>query len=226
MLKNQNSISTRYAWMSGLIFVLLLLAIKANSALLLKLDTGIIGIVQDSLPEFETTLMTLVSKIAEPSFAIVYAVIIAAILWFMRLRVDAIWTLATVGGGDVVAYIFKEIVQRARPRWNQIIPESGYSFPSGHTFGAVIIVFFILWFFVSQIRSTTIQKVSQIGLIIWVVLVMYSRIYLGAHYPSDVFGAFFLAVAWLAIARWLYKLLYNFVAKVVEPRSEGRHSQH
>ncbi|GEN95854.1 phosphatase PAP2 family protein [Pediococcus ethanolidurans] len=226
MLKNQNSISAKSAWASGLIFILLMLSVKANFSLLLKIDTGIISVVQSSFPSFETALMTIVTKIAEPSFAIVYAVIIAGILWFMRMRVDAIWTLATIGGGDVIAYICKEIVQRARPRWNQIIPESGYSFPSGHTFGAVIIVFLILWFFVSQLRSETLQKACQIILIIWVVLVMYSRVYLGAHYPSDVFGAFFLAIAWLAIARWLYNKLYDFVAQYVEPKAEGKHSQH
>lgn len=226
MLKNQNSISAKYAWTSGLLFVLLLAAVRANSAMLLKLDTGIIGIVQNSMPTFETSLMKAVTTIAEPKFAIVYAVIIAAVLWFMRLRVDAIWTLATLAGGDVVAYIFKEFVQRARPRWNQVIPESGFSFPSGHTFGAVLIVFFFVWFFVSRIRSQNLQKVCQIILIIWVVLVMYSRIYLGAHYPSDVLAAFFLAVAWLAIARWLYKKLYDFVARFVEKDVQGRHSQH
>ncbi|AVK99587.1 phosphatase PAP2 family protein [Pediococcus inopinatus] len=226
MLKNQNSISAKYAWTSGLLFVLLLAAVRANSAMLLKLDTGIIGIVQNSMPTFETSLMKAVTTIAEPKFAIVYAVIIAAVLWFMRLRVDAIWTLATLAGGDVVAYIFKEFVQRARPRWNQVIPESGFSFPSGHTFGAVLIVFFLVWFFVSRIRSQNLQKVCQIILIIWVVLVMYSRIYLGAHYPSDVLAAFFLAVAWLAIARWLYKKLYDFVARFVEKDVQGRHSQH
>lgn len=226
MLKNQNSISAKYAWTSGLLFVLLLAAVRANSAMLLKLDTGIIGIFQNSMPTFETSLMKAVTTIAEPKFAIVYAVIIAAVLWFMRLRVDAIWTLATLAGGDVVAYIFKEFVQRARPRWNQVIPESGFSFPSGHTFGAVLIVFFLVWFFVSRIRSQNLQKVCQIILIIWVVLVMYSRIYLGAHYPSDVLAAFFLAVAWLAIARWLYKKLYDFVARFVEKDVQGRHSQH
>ncbi|AMV61098.1 Membrane-associated phospholipid phosphatase [Pediococcus damnosus] len=226
MLKNQNSISAKYAWTSGFLFALLLAAVKANSALLLRFDTGIISIVQNSMPTFVTDIMKAVTTIAEPKFAIVYAVIIAAVLWFMRLRVDAIWTLATLGGGDVVAYIFKEIAQRPRPRWNQVIPETGFSFPSGHTFGAVLIVFFLVWFFVSQINSQTVQKVCQIVLIIWVVLVMYSRVYLGAHYPSDVFAAFFLAVAWLAIARWLYNKFYDLVARYVETDAQGRHSRH
>ncbi|WP_412988526.1 phosphatase PAP2 family protein [Pediococcus siamensis] len=226
MLKNQNSISAKYAGISGLIFILLLLAIKSNFGLLLKMDTGIIAIVQGSMSSFENTLMTVISHVAEPSFAIGYAVIIAVVLWFRKQRVDAIWVLATLGGGDVLAYLCKEFVQRTRPQWNQVIPESGYSFPSGHTFGAVLIVFFLLWFFVSQIQSSRLQKIGQIVLIIWVVLVMYSRVYLGAHYPSDVFGAFFLAVAWLAFARWLYTKLYDLVAAYVEPRAKGRHSQH
>ena len=44
----------------------------------------------------------------------------------MRLRVDAIWTLATLAGGDVVAYIFKEFVQRATGGTSN--PESGFVF--------------------------------------------------------------------------------------------------
>lgn len=226
MLKNQNSISAKYAWTSGLIFVLLLLAVKANFGMLLKVDTGIIAVVQGSMSAFESSLMTIISHIAEPSLAIVYAVVIAGVLWFMQLRVDAIWAIVTLGGGDVLAYIVKKLAARPRPHWNQVIPETGYSFPSGHTFGTVIIIFFLLWFFVSQLRHSGVQKLCEVILIVWVVLVMYSRVYLGAHYPSDVFGAFFLAVAWLAIARWLYKKLYDFVAQFVEKDVGGKHSQH
>lgn len=51
-------------------------------------------------------------------------------------------------------------------------------------------------------------------MIIWLILLALSRVYLGAHYPTDTIGAMLLAYAWLQISEWLYLWLAPKLAHV------------
>jgi len=44
----------------------------------------------------------------------------------------------------------------------------------------------------------------RIVLIVWMALVMISRVYLNAHFPTDTIGAVLLAYLWLQVAEGLY----------------------
>ena len=78
--------------------------------------------------------------------------------------------------------------------------QSGPSFPSGHVASNTIIAVFCTMFY-------------RRGWLYWFVtaLVGYSRIYLGAHWPSDVIATVFLGVGeslfLLAVFEWIWKIL-------------------
>ncbi|WP_353989262.1 phosphatase PAP2 family protein [Pediococcus argentinicus] len=217
MLNNSNGIPKRYVWTSGIIFILLMVMVKGNVSIIQTLDNFLGSLLGNG----HNAIMSLISTIADTKMGFIYAIIIAAVLWFRQQRVDSVWVLATMFGGSVIAFIVKEIVQRHRP---YPVVDTGFSFPSGHTFEAFLILSFIYLYFIRPLSSASTKRFAFYALVVWQLLVMWSRVYLGAHYLSDTIGALTLAVVWLWIAMWLYKRLYEMVANIVNP-AVGKHQK-
>ncbi|MFN2564214.1 MAG: phosphatase PAP2 family protein [Gemmatimonadaceae bacterium] len=110
------------------------------------------------------------------------------------------WAAAFLGA-SILEQILKGAVQRGRPPDEIAHVESqSYSFPSGHTLKAVVC--YAMLAFVAG-RLADIRGVRRILLYVAAAILILgiglSRVYLGAHYPSDVFGALTVGIAWLAI---------------------------
>jgi undecaprenyl-diphosphatase len=144
---------------------------------------------------------------------------ILALLLFggRRGRVFLLLLALAVGLGDGVIDNFgKKIVHRARPNESMVglrvveasgVHESwpvlhpgGRSFPSGHVFNNVALA----------MLACAVYGTRRFWWVwAWAALVGYSRIYLGAHYPSDVLGSALLAILYtwaiLAAARWAWR---------------------
>lgn len=65
-----------------------------------------------------------------------------------------------------------------------------YSFPSGHAANSSLFV----WFFLVSVFPR--KRINIILMILWSILLGYSRIYLGVHYPFDVLCGFILGSLW------------------------------
>lgn len=203
MYIEQDSQRLRRFLLSGIIFVLIAVMIMANSVAFSLMDSLLQGFFTTTKTSFRTMIMSLITTIGEPKLAIVYAVIIAFFLWGFKYKIPALWTIATVGGGDVVAYLVKDIVKRARPV-QHLSGDDGFSFPSGHVFGMFLIVAIIFIFVIPNIKSRAIRILLQVIFTIYIIVLAISRVYLYAHWPSDVIGAMLLAYTWLQVAEWLY----------------------
>jgi len=86
----------------------------------------------------------------------------------------------------------------------------GFSFPSGHA-AQSLVVFGFLAFLLGHGRSTSQKTVYAACAVAIALLVAFSRIYLGAHWFSDVVASFGLATAWVAL------LAIGYIQHVREP---------
>ncbi|MEO8849722.1 MAG: phosphatase PAP2 family protein [Casimicrobiaceae bacterium] len=117
-------------------------------------------------------------------------------------------------GGAGLNVALKHLVQRARPVVDDpLVSLSTYSFPSGHAaattvFGGLLIMLMF------RSRAEIGQRALAIwAIVFWVLCVFASRIYLGAHYPTDVLAGLAEGIGWLALSslvldRWRVPLIW------------------
>ena len=124
-------------------------------------------------------------------------------LWRRNEKISAVLLVVSAGIFPLVSLIVKEFF--GRPRQTIFPPidiETTYSFPSGHTRTAVGVYGFIailLW----QRGHRLLAVFSGI----WVVFVAVSRVYLGAHYPSDVLASLAVGTIMLIILQFVEEYL-------------------
>lgn len=105
-----------------------------------------------------------------------------------------------VPGGMLLNVLTKFIFQRARPSFiDPILTLDSYSFPSGHVSAATLFYGVLAAFLVMRIAPLRGRVLIALTAIFLVTLVALTRIYLGAHYLSDVLAAFAQSVAWTAL---------------------------
>jgi undecaprenyl-diphosphatase len=133
--------------------------------------------------------------------AVTTASVIAGIILIRKRAFYRVSALAlAVGGGRVLAIALKDVFERARPApENAIVTYGSYSFPSGHTMGTTLLCGSLVIIAATSVDGFGKRAGFFLLGAVWVVVIGATRIYLGAHYLTDVIGGFTAGVAWLAV---------------------------
>jgi undecaprenyl-diphosphatase len=146
-----------------------------------------------------TAVMIAASSIAHGKLSTPLALLLAALIWRFNGRDDAILYTAACLIGEVLYITLKEVIRQHRPVGisPKLTDAGGFGFPSGHAMMAVVI-FGLGAVLVTRRASRGVRVGAVLAAALLICLVGISRIYLGAHWPSDVIGALFAGVAWSA----------------------------
>ena len=123
---------------------------------------------------------------------IIVAVLLALVLFLLFKQKEAtIWFAATVVLSLALNTVIKVIIGRERPDIHRLAAfanEAGKSFPSGHSIFATIIFGSIFFICLGKLKNRSSKILLGILCIILIALIMFSRIFVGVHYPSDTIG--------------------------------------
>ena len=188
---------------------------------LTRLDTHVARWFEAHSTPHLTAFMLSVTQLG--STAVVLGVaLLAALLLLRRKQLDALLALLlTVPGGLLLNTVLKLAFQRTRPDlFAPIVHLSSFSFPSGHTMGAAVLYGFLAAFGVWTLRAWRWRVFSVVAAAFVISLVGFSRIYLRAHYLSDVLGALAEGLAWLALCLTAVDTLRRRRRAIRQPASE------
>lgn len=132
------------------------------------------------------------------------------ILFIFYKKIFAVGFGITYGIGVGFNYLLKHLINRPRPYVAdaEIINKMqamGQSFPSGHALSATMICCFLVYWIVDRVKNKWL-KVGLISLLcVFLLLVIFSRMYLGQHYLSDTIAGVAFGLIYSAIALILIK---------------------
>ncbi|WP_294198942.1 phosphatase PAP2 family protein [uncultured Chryseobacterium sp.] len=152
-------------------------------------------------------IMIWISWLGRTPVSVVMVVLIALFFYFLRLKKEAVLILSTLLSG-VLGLALKMLINRPRPSKDLVVllENTKYqSFPSGHVlfytvfFGALILII---------LRLKKIKYKMKIFLVTLCLSIIFfgavSRVYLGAHWFTDVLGGFILGVFCVLLMGYFY----------------------
>jgi undecaprenyl-diphosphatase len=125
---------------------------------------------------------------------------LALFLVSRRDRLNASLVALVMLGGSTLNLVLKHFFHRERPVLeNPLVTLSSYGFPSGHTMGATLLYGLLALLAWKNVRNRAARLACVAGACLWILLIGLTRIYLGAHYLTDVLGALAAGLLWLVV---------------------------
>lgn len=147
-----------------------------------------------------TRAMFVATELGGPTVVTAVTLATAFVLGWRRRWPWLLTLILVVPGGALLNELIKVAFHRARPKFDlPILDVKGYAFPSGHTMIATLLYGLLAVLLVRTLRSRRGRTVVVCVASAVVMLVGISRMYLGAHYLSDVLAAVTAGLAWLAL---------------------------
>jgi membrane-associated phospholipid phosphatase len=192
-----------YLWLvSGLV----LLSYFAQRTQLFPGDVIITSRLQRNRNPWIRRIFYFISEIGFPKWAVPQTLGVAAVFWALRFRLEALFFLLT-GSSTLLNAIVKRVIKRPRPTDElvtvvRVINEP--SFPSGHVMHYTNFYGMLIYMLATNWRSGKLRN-GLIGVCTALILsIGPSRVYLGAHWPSDVLAGYLYGSLWFTGLMALY----------------------
>jgi membrane-associated phospholipid phosphatase len=209
-VKNQNQVLTHLflkilTVLLGFSLLALIFILKLNP--IFHIDLNATLFLQRLHSVYLDNLMILISLFGYGWFKYLVLVLISFALYFKRFVIEAWILFFATAGADLVSSVIKVIVARPRPDPNLIHQLGEFvkkdSFPSGHVvFYTAFFGFLIL--LLLKVKNKMLKRIGLAVCLFLIILVGPSRMYLGAHWLSDVTGGYFIGLLWLIISVYVY----------------------
>lgn len=180
--------------LTSLLFILLSIFVVTDK--INYIDTLVHSYILNIRNNTLTKVLTIITNFAGASFLLALSVILLIV---MKNKKNSLYIMFNLVFSFFINEIAKAIFERSRPIGINLVDETGLSFPSGHSMVGLSFYGFIVYLLCKNQKNKTIKNILILSLILFTLLIGFSRIYLGVHYLSDVIGGFLLAIIYLTI---------------------------
>ena len=144
-----------------------------------------------------TLALRCVTVIGAPGFGVALAAALFWMLWKAHNRHAALLIVVTGGGAAVLDQVLKRTFERPRPEpfFGLAKPDS-WSFPSGHALFSMSFYLLLAWLLHARLGPLA-RVIAWSSALALALLIGFTRVYLGVHYPSDVLGGYAVGGAWM-----------------------------
>lgn len=171
-------------------------------------------------PDWFTMAMVDFTALGGTAVLTLLTLFISGFLLVSGKKVGAILVPISVAGAAIVMSTLKDLFARTRP---DIVPHlvdiTSESFPSGHAMVATA-AYLTLGVIMAEASKRRIGAYVMISAVLVILLIGFSRVYLGVHYPTDVLAGWCAGAAW-AMLCWLLTNRMVSRDRAPNPMSEG-----
>jgi undecaprenyl-diphosphatase len=163
-----------------------------------QFDVTIANLLHQHATTTTTELAKGITRLGSPVIIGAWSLIVVVVLLTRKEYLTAGGWVAALLGGGLLDGMLKQIFHRPRPTWDvPIITPQGFSFPSGHAMESLV-AYGMLAYLVWRALDRTWERVALAGCtLVLILLIGLSRMYLGAHYFSDVVAGYAAGTVWL-----------------------------
>jgi membrane-associated phospholipid phosphatase len=163
------------------------------------LDTRFAAWLHEHATDGWTTFFENVTRLGNIPVLAAVTLVTSIVLWRKRLTSELELLLLAAVGAEILTVGLKLGFERERPFFpDPLATESTYSFPSGHA-SVSLAVYGTIGYIAARHASTRLKQLAAlVAAAALILLIGFSRLYLGVHYLSDVIAGFSLGLAWVA----------------------------
>lgn len=181
---------------AGVIFSLMLLGVLTHATWLSQFNHAGQTLIQLRSPMADTFFMTITQMGSVFTATVLTTLLVICLFIWRQFRWGWFLTVNVAGCAGCVTYLIKNWVRNPRPQ-PQLLPETGYSFPSGHSMVAVLLYGSCIVLAHQMVQTKWLRQIITWSFGSLIGLIAISRVYLNVHYLSDVIAG--LSLAWLLL---------------------------
>ena len=163
-----------------------------------------------------TSFLKFITSIGDVSFILFLLVILFFLLILLKKYLPAITLLVSYLGSSATVFILKDVIGKGRPAGDTaLMANDGFSsFPSAHAAAAFSFYALIFYLLIIYVRNDLAKLFWGVLAAAIIILLGFSRLYLGLHFLSDVLAGYLVGFIWFfAAVRFLSKRKYSWTGR-------------
>ena len=191
--------TTRLYIASFLTLIFIVLSVLVKLDLVSSIDTFIYNLCTIKINDILTDIFKVFTFFGSTAFIVTLSVLLFVVFLILKKKNHAYLTASVI----IISTILNNVIKRERPEVLKLVIETSYSFPSGHTMASVTIYGILLYLVNKTDLNSGLKNTLRVILFTLPIFIGISRIYLGAHFATDVIGAYLVSSILLLVTTYL-----------------------